>query len=105
MCLQPGQVMAKCKVEKPCYHCKEEESHHRSLCLRLFKQKKLPSNSVFTANTPPPLVEHCGDRQSMPAGGEQVIMQTALIEAMYPGQLKAEIMRVLMDIGNQRTYI
>ena len=34
ICLHPGQVMAKCKVEKPCYHCKENKSHHRSLCPR-----------------------------------------------------------------------
>ena len=37
ICLHPGHVMAKCKIEKPCYHCKEKESHHRSLCPRLFK--------------------------------------------------------------------
>ena len=31
ICLHPGHVMAKCKVEKPCHHCKEKESHHPSL--------------------------------------------------------------------------
>ena len=40
----------------------------------------------------------------MLASGEQVIMQTALIEAMDPGQLKSEITRVLMDPVSQRTY-
>ena len=59
----------------------------------------------FTANTTPPLVEDCGEGQSMLAAREQVIMQTALIEAMDPGQSKSEITRVLMDTGSQRTYI
>ena len=97
--------MAKCKIEKPCYHCKERESHHRSLCPKLFKQKKPPSNSTFTANIAPPLLEDCGEGQSMLAVEEQVIIQTALIEAMDPGQSKSEITRVLMDTGSQRTYI
>ena len=97
--------MAKCKVEKPCYHCKEKESHHRSLCPRLLKQKRPPSNSVFTANTASPLVEDCSEGQSMLAAGEQVIMQTALIEAMHSGQSKSKITRVLVDTGSQRPYI
>ena len=59
----------------------------------------------FTANTTPPLVEDCGEGQSMLAAREQVIMQTALIEAMDLGQSKSEITRVLMDTGSQRTYI
>ena len=74
--------MAKCKFEKPCYHCKKKDSYHRSLCPKLFKEKRPPSNSVFTANTAPPLVEDCSEGQSMFPAGEQVIMQTALIEAM-----------------------
>ena len=105
ICLHPGHVMAKCKVEKPCYHCKEKESHYRSLCPKFLKRKKPPSNSVFTANTAPPLVEDCNEEQSMLAAGEQVILQTVIIEAMDPGQSKSEITRVLMDTGSQRTYI
>ena len=97
--------MAKCKVEKPCYHCKENESHYRSLCPRQFKQIKPPSNSVFTANTSLPLLEACRGGQSMLAAEEQVIMQTALIEAVDPGQSKSQITRVLMDTGSQRTHI
>ena len=69
--LHPGHVMAKCKAEKSCYHCKEKEGHHRSLCPRLFKQKKPPSNSISKANSAPPLVEDCGEGQSMFAAGEQ----------------------------------
>ena len=72
---------------------------------KLFKKKKPPYNSVFTANTAPPFVEDCGEGQSMVAAGEQVIMQTALIKAMDAGQSKSEITRVPMDTGSQRTYI
>ena len=67
----PGHVMPKCKVEKPCYHYKDKESHHRSLCPRLFKQKKPLSNSVFTANTAPPLTEDCDEGQSILAAGNK----------------------------------
>ena len=105
ICLHPGHVMAKCKVGKSGYHCKEKESHHRSLCPKFLKRKKPPSNSVFRANTAPPLVEDCNEGQSMLAAGEQVILQTVIIEAMDPGQSKSEITRVLMDTGSQRTYI
>ena len=51
------------------------------------------------------MVEDCREGQSMLAAGEQVIIQTALIEAMDPGQSKSEITNVLMDTGSQRTSI
>ena len=89
-----GEV--ECKVEKSCFHFKEKESDHRSLCPRLFKQKKPQSNSVFTANTAPRLVEDCDEGKSLLTAGEQVIIQTALIKAMDPDQSKSEITRVLM---------
>ena len=41
----------------------------------------------------------------MLAAEKQVIMQTALIEAVDLGQSKSEITRVLMDTGSQRTHI
>ena len=75
------------------------------MCPRLLQQKIPPSNSVFTANTAPPLVEDCAEGQSILAAGEQVIIQTALIEAIGPDQSKSEITRILMDTGSQRTYI
>ena len=62
-CLRPWRVMAKCEVEKPCYHCKEKESHNQRLCPRLFKQKKPPSNAVFTVSTVPPLIEDGAEGQ------------------------------------------
>ena len=92
--------MVKCKVEKPCYQCKKKENHHQSLCPKLFKEKKPPSNSVFTANTASPLVEDCSKGQSMLTAAEQVIMETILIEAMDLSQSKSEITRVLMDTGS-----
>ena len=51
------------------------------------------------------MVEDCSQGQPMLTAGVQVIMQTALIEAMDLDQSKSEIMRVLMDNGSQRTYI
>ena len=67
------------------------------------KQKKPPSNSILPANIDPPLAKDCGEGQSMLSAGEHVILQTALIEAIDPGQSKSEITRVLMDTGSQRT--
>ena len=49
------------------------------------------------------MVKDCGEGQSMFSAGEQVILQTALIEEIDPGQSKSEITRVLMDTGSQRT--
>ena len=94
--------MAKYKVEKPCYHCKEKKSHHRRLCPRPINRKNPPPNSFSTA---PPLVECCAQGQSMLSAGEQVIMKTALFEAMDQDKSKSEITRVLRDTGSQRTYI
>lgn len=77
-----GEV--ECKVEKPCFYCKEKESHHWSLCTRLFKQKKPQSICFFTANTVPPLVEDCDEGHSLVSAGEQMRTQTALIKTMDP---------------------
>ena len=96
--------MAKCKVKKPCYHCKEKKSHHRRLYPGLFKHRKPPSNSVFTANIVPPLVGDCDEGQAMLAW-EQVITQAALFEAMDPDQSKSNITRILMDTGSQRNIL
>ena len=41
----------------------------------------------------------------MLSAGEQVVMQTALVEAMSTDHLKTEVTRVLMDTGSSRTYI
>ena len=51
------------------------------------------------------MVEDCGEGQSIRATGEQVILQTAFIKAMDVDQSKSEIRRIIMDTGNQRTYI
>ena len=51
------------------------------------------------------MLEACRGGQSMLAAEKQVIMQTALIEAVDLGQSESEITRVLMDTGSQRTHI
>ena len=94
--------MAKYKVEKPCYHCKEKKSHHRRLGPRLINRKNPPPNSFSTA---PPLVECCAQGQSRLSAGEQAIMQTALFEAMDQDKSKSKITRFLRGTGSQRTYI
>jgi len=42
---------------------------------------------------------------SMLSAGEQVIMQTALVEAMDIEQSRSETTRIMMDTGSQRTYV
>ena len=41
----------------------------------------------------------------MLAAGEQVIMQTVLMEAMDPDKSTSESTRIMMDTGGQTTYV
>jgi len=42
---------------------------------------------------------------SLLSTGEQVVMQTALIEAVSPDESRRELVRILLDTGSHRTYI
>ena len=90
--------MKNCKKEKTCYHCKEKAAHHRSLCPRLFEQAQTHLSITTDSEEQPP-------EQSMLAVGEQIVMQTALVEATDPNEKYKEPVRVLFDTGSHRSYI
>ena len=90
--------MAKCKVRNYVITVRRRRVTTRACAPNFSKRKSLHP-------TAPTLVEDCSEGQSMLTGGEQVILQTALIEAMDPGQSKSEFTRVLMDTSSQRTLL
>lgn len=96
----------KCRREIQCYYCKKT-SHHRSLCPSRFKQrepKTTKNDNGMIANDDQEegaLIEEEG----LLSAGENVIMQTALIEVLDQEETHAETTRVLMDTGSSRTYI
>jgi len=106
ICLRPGHVMNNCKVEKPCFHCKKRGNHHRSLCPSLFEQKgTTTTDNALTATAAFSEMKAQEKEVSMLSAGEQVIMQTALVEAMDIDQSRSETTRIMMDTGSQRTYV
>ena len=97
--------MNNCKVEKTCFHCKKKGSHHLSLCPSLFEQKRITTDSALAANAACLEMKARDEEVSMLSAGEQVIMQTVLVEAMDADQVCSETTRIMMDTGNQRTYV
>ena len=45
------------------------------------------------------------EETTMLSVGEQVGMQTAMVEVMPPDESTSKFMRVLMDAGSNRTYV
>ena len=90
---------------KICVHCGEKDKHHRTLCTKKFKNKeeRKESNTFITNDTTSEEISN--EETTMLSAGEQVVMQTALVEAMSTNHLKTEATRVLMDTGSSRTYI
>ena len=100
VCLKDNHTAKNCKKDKPCYHCKERGKHHRSLCPKLFEQTQTHL-SITTDNEEQDVIPE----PSMLAVGDQIVMQTALVEATDPNEKYKEPVRVLFDTGSHRTYI
>ena len=45
------------------------------------------------------------EETTMLSVGEQVVMQTAMVEVMQPEEPTSEFMRVFMNAGSNRTYV
>ena len=45
------------------------------------------------------------EETTMLSVGEQVVMRTAMVEAMQPEESTSEFMRVFMNAGSNRTYV
>ena len=106
ICLQTNHETNSCRRRKICFHCKQTD-HHRSLCPEIFKANKSNKDAInaLTINEKD-LEENINDQAtSLLSQGEQVIMQTALVEAMDQEESKSEVTRILMDTGSSRTYV
>ena len=91
-----------CKTNKVCYHCKQQNNHHRSICPKIFQSEQ----SVLTY--PDSVSNHGGDgiaENGLLSVGETVLMQTATAHIENPYANIASKVRVLFDTGSQRTYI
>ena len=90
ICLKKGHQLRDCSSKRTCVYCNKERNHHRSLCPKQFQQV-----STITNDTGPSLL----------AMGEEVIMQTAMVEVTNPVNEASERTRLLLDCGSQRSYI
>jgi len=89
------------KKEKQCYHCKRND-HHRSLWPNLFNGTNGMISQEVQDDAPEeiPVAE-----EGLLSAGENVIMKTALVEAMDSEHLHSEVTRIMMDSGGSRTYV
>ena len=86
-----------CKLqEQSCVHCGDKGKHHRSLCPTKFSESNKEHKDIRKHQTENNLI----------GLGENVVMQTVLVtvENSDNRALKMET-RVLLETGNQRTYI
>ena len=102
ICLKSGHLMKNCTNEKQCYHCKEKHHHHRSLCPKLFESTANRDNALTITMS---RHKEAAQESSMLSTGEQVVMQTALVEAVSLDESRHEPVRILLDTGSHRTYI
>ena len=103
-CLRPRH-QGKCKRQKPCHYCKKV-GHNRALCLTRDKREpKNAENGMIAGDESENEEETLIEEEGLLSAGENVIMQTALIEAMDGDESTSETTRVLMDTGSSRTYI
>ena len=77
--------------------------HHRSLCPQKFRIKV--SSAQFSGEISEFNEGACGGENVLISSSEIVLMQTAKSEVKNPTKSKSEIVRILLDLGSQRTYI
>ena len=63
------------------------------------------SNDVLLRNPKCEEVMSSNEETTMLSVGEQVVMQTAMVEVMQPEESTSEFMRVFMNAGSNRTYV
>jgi len=99
--MKPNHLLKDCKVSKPCFHCQKVGNHHRSLCPKRFSSNEESETlAMFTDPLMAPETE-----SSLLVSGEQVLMQTALVDTLNLNTSKKHSTRLLLDCGSQRTYI
>ena len=101
ICMKPNHLLKDCKVSKSCFHCQKVGNHHRSLCPKRFSSNEESETlAMFTDHLMAPETE-----SSLMVSGEQVLMQTALVDTLNLNTSEKQSTRLLLDCGSQRTYI
>ena len=99
--MKPSHLSKDCKVSKPCFHCQNVGNLHRSLCPKRFSSNEESETlAMFTDPLKAPETE-----SSLLVSGEQVLMQTALVDTLNLNTSKEQSTRLLLNCGSQRTYI
>ena len=97
ICLKKGHLLKDCKSKKPCVYCKKSGNHHQSLGPKQFGSTEEPSAASTKVK-----------ESNLVAVGEQVIMQTAMVNLVrlmnHDGKCETKT-RLLLDCGAQRSYI
>ena len=100
-CLKVGHVAIECALNKTCVYCGEANAHHRSLCP--IKFKPTITNSYLSGE----ISNECDQVQEnvLISSSEIVLMQTATTKVKNPNNSMAQITRLFLVSGSQRTYI
>lgn len=86
------------------FHCKEK--HHRNLCPTLFPTNNIEQNIAITINVMKDQRKNLNGEESLIlAASDEVIMETALVEAINPDTSISESSRIMMDNGSQITCV
>ena len=101
ICLKSNHLVEDWTNERQCYHYMKKNHHHRSLWPRLF-EATANSDSAMTITMD--ITKETSQESSMLSTGEQVVMQTALLEAVSLYESRHETVRILLSTGSHRTY-
>lgn len=115
ICLKKGHTISECRLDKPCYHCKQRHNHHRSLCRSKFSgisraqvttnisnisPGAIPEPTIFTNN-----ISSITPNEVLMAANEKVLMQTAKATISNLDSNIKQNLRIFFDTGSQRTFI
>lgn len=102
-CLKENHSSVDCKSCRKCLYCNETNVHHRSLCPKKIKQ----SVKRETVHLVDEVVEKEKDdvENVLLSSGQEVVMQTAMIDVQNSDCTESQRVRVLLDSGSQRTYV
>lgn len=89
-----------------CVHCKANNEHHRSLCLKKFPVK-INAESVHVTEEIDLTENECvlEDENVLISPSESVLMHTAIAEVLNSQRNVSQKVILLLDCGSQRTYI
>lgn len=103
ICMKQGHKVAECGLKKQCVYCHQWNNHNRSLC-----PKKFGAFNREGAHLIEELLQEDESgihENALLSYGEMVLMQTATADISNSINGQIQSVRMLLDTGNQRTYI